>query len=297
MKKLFDTHCDTAYVLERKGKTLDDNDSQITFEQTKVYDRYEQMFAIWSSHKRTDDENWEHFHKVYEFYKKEILSRKSERFVPHLAVEGASLVGHDLDRVNILKECGVRMMTLVWKDDSVIGGAHNTIHGFTETGKKVLDRMFDCGIVPDVSHASDNMTYQTIERALERGKPVAASHSNSRHVHPHSRNLTDEEFLLIKKTGGIVGINICREFLGDRINDVIDISTILTHIEHFMSLGGGDTLCIGCDFDGIHSFPVGITGLRDIWKIGEELSKLGYPGRTVEKIMFENASEFFKNAT
>ena len=242
----------------------------------------------------TPEENWQHFLKTSQYYKNEILPHKSECFIPHLAVEGGALLNGKLDRVNILKQKNVRLMTLVWQDDCCIGGAHNTNCGFTPFGKDVLSKMFETNIVPDVSHASDKMIFETLEKGFSENKPVIASHSNSRKIRQHTRNLTDEMFTLITQSGGLVGISFCRHHLEDTDIKKAGITSIIRHIEHYMSLGGQKSVCLGCDFDGIEELPDGILGAQSLDILHNELEKLGYTQTQLEDIFYNNAHNFFE---
>jgi len=292
--KIFDTHCDTAYVIHRLGVAFDNDQTHITKNETKDFEMYEQMFALWSSNKRTGEENWEHFHKTKAYYETEILPYKSDRFIPHLAIEGGALLDNDISRVDKLKEYGVRMMTLVWKDDCCIGGAHNTNNGLTEFGKSVVNKMFEIGIVPDVSHASDKMICETLEIAKKYNKPIYASHSNSRTVKNHTRNLTDEFYKEIAVSGGIAGISFCCEHLDYIDEKEADLTSIIRHIEHYLSIGGEEHVCLGCDFDGIKKLPKGITGASSLAALKEELVKINYNENLIDKIFYTNAHNFFQ---
>lgn len=291
--KIFDTHCDTAYVIERLGVGFDNPETHISIKKIEKYDVYEQMFAIWSSPKRTDEENWEHFHKVKAYFEKEILPYKSKKFIPHLAVEGCALLGNDLSRLDILKDYGVRMMTLVWKDECCMGGAHNTDIGLTEFGKKAVKRMCELNIVPDISHASDKMAYETFEIANECKKPVFASHSNLRTMRTHTRNMTDDMFKELMKTGGLAGLNFCCEFLEYIDERPATIANIIRHLEHYLELGGENNVCLGSDFDGIKRLPVGIEGVQSHDVLYEELKKVNYSDTLIENIFYNNAKDFF----
>lgn len=292
--KIFDTHCDTAYVLHKKGLKLDNDQTHITKNQIDKFDVYEQMFAIWSTPKMSGKESWEHYQKVKTYYTEEILSYKSESFIPHLSIENSSLLDNDVTRVDMLKDDGVRMMGLVWKDDNCIGGAHNTNNGFTSFGKDALRRICENGMIPDISHASDKMSYETFEIASEYGIPVCASHSNSRKIREHTRNMTDDMFNCVKRSNGLVGLNFCCEFLEYTDTKTAYISSLIKHLEHFLSLGGEDTMCLGCDLDGISTLPIGLTGVESHYKFYEELRKVNYSDSLIEKIFYTNAHNFFE---
>ena len=58
---LFDTHCDTAYELYHKKEDLWENTCHISLSSAQVYEKYAQLFAVWSN-KRLDDQTcWQQF--------------------------------------------------------------------------------------------------------------------------------------------------------------------------------------------------------------------------------------------
>lgn len=72
------------------------------------------------------------------------------------------------------------------------------------------------GIVPDVSHLNRRGFWDTAEQAEG---PFIASHSVFSSVHPHPRNLGDEQFREIVRRGGLVGLNLCRDQLGTPVGE------------------------------------------------------------------------------
>ncbi len=292
--KIFDTHCDTVSAMQEQNLHYDNDITHISKRQIEKYERFEQFFAIWSNPKRNAEECFEHYKTVKQYYDEKILPYKDDSFIPHLAVEGGCLLNNDLSRLDTLKNDNVRMMTLVWRDECCIGGAHNTNKGLSPFGKDVVRKMCELNILPDVSHASDKMTYETIEIAEQYNIPVIASHSNSRKLRNHTRNLTDDMFMNIKNSKGLVGINIYPEFLEDTDIKNADITSIIRHVEYFLSLGGENTLCLGCDFDGIDVLPNSIDGVKDIDKLHNELVKINYSQNLIEKILYNNAHTFFE---
>lgn len=293
--KIFDTHCDTAYYMQEAGLGFDNQETHVSKQRIENYEVFEQMFAIWSCPRRTPEECWEHFHEVKKHFDREIYSQKSDRFIPHLAVEGCSLLNGDLSRIDALKNYGVRMMTLVWKDECCMGGAHNTNVGLTDFGKAAVEKMFELNIVPDISHASDKMAYETFELADKYNKPIFASHSNLRKITNHTRNMTDDMFLCLMKTGGMAGLNFCCDFLEDTDIKKADITSIIRHLEHYLELGGEHNVCLGCDFDGIDELPLGIDGVHSLGKLYEELKKINYSDALIENIFYNNAHSFFQS--
>lgn len=199
-----------------------------------------------------------------------------------IEAEGAEIIGNSLSELDRLYEAGLRILTLSWNYDNAVCDsiAGNSRHnGLSAFGRQVVKKAEDLGIIIDVSHASDK-TFSDVAQVSR--KPFIASHSNSRSVCSHRRNLTDEQINCISKSGGVIGINLCPDFLNNTVN--ADIMDIIRHIEHISALVGTKYVGFGCDFDGIDNLPEGIRGVQDMNKIVDILLRLNYKEEDVKNI-------------
>ena len=155
----------------------------------------------------------------------------------------------------------------------------------------VVKRCFELGIIPDISHASDRMIDEVIEMSEKAGKVCIATHSNSRAVCDHRRNLTDDRFKAIVSLGGIVGISLAPMHLTESWRESCTIDDVVDHIEHYISIGGENAVCLGCDFDGVASLPEGISDVSDLYRIADRMKERGL-GDLVDRLFFSNAREF-----
>ncbi len=304
--KLFDFHCDTPFEMDKTAQALTSNNCHISLEKAGTYETYGQVMAIWTQRSLPEETAWERFFAIREnFFSKmtektalchtyaemdAAFARGQHGFI--LAVEGAGLLNGKIDRVNTLYENDVRFLTLVWKGEDCIGGAFDTDAGLTDFGKEVVSRCFELGIVPDISHASDKMSETVLKMAHDAKKPVIATHSNSRAVYAHPRNLPDEYAKEIASLGGTVGVSMCPIHLAEM---GVSIETVCRHMIHYMDIGISDAIAFGCDFDGIPYAPEGIEHIGDLVKIGDMLTGHGISEEMVEKIFFDNAMAFLKN--
>ena len=112
---------------------------------------------------------------------------------------------------------------------------------------------------------------------------------------PKTSNLpfTDKQFEIIRKSGGIIGLNFHNAFLNDNPDNAC-VNDILRHAEHFLSLGGENTICFGSDFDG-GTLPSDIKNSSVYAEILELMLKQGYKEALIEKIFYRNALNFFEN--
>lgn len=308
MKKkypLFDLHCDTLHECLKQNKSLRDNDLQLSTRRLSEYKRFCQVLAVWSDVKSGEDEAYYSFFDAAELLSRELENNADTRLclgekdlkkcenegvgALFLAVEGGKLLNSDISRLDALYNAGVRFLTLVWNDSCKIGGTNKEETGLTDFGRAVVERCLELGIIPDVSHGSDRLIRDTIEICREKGRPCIATHSNSRTVMAHPRNLTDENFCNIANLGGLVGISLAPMHLTDGDCTVTDI---VRHIEHYMSLGGENTVCLGGDLDGVDILPKEIGNVSDVWKIAEELGRFNYTDQLIEKIFYANARNF-----
>jgi len=151
--------------------------------------------------------------------------------------------------------------------------------GLTLFGRNVVKEMNRLGMLIDVSHLGEKGFWDVIECSKS---PIAATHTNAKTVCNHQRNLNDEQIKALASSGGVIGINMYSPHLTD--NSKATISDVIAHIEHVISIGGEDCVGIGADFDLIEDTPEGINGTEDMYKLFDELFKLNYPQRIIEKI-------------
>ena len=310
MKKLrlFDLHCDTLYEALRQNRSLMTNDLGISFDRLCEYERFTQVLAMWSDSRIDEDTAFQRFFAARDKLENELRSdgrvvlcrsdaelsaaESAGKNAVFLAVEGGKLLGEDIHRLDELYLAGVRFLTLVWDKTCAIGGAHDTDVGLYDFGKNVVGRCFELGVIPDVSHASEKMCGEVIGLARDAGKVCIATHSNSRAVCDHPRNLTDQHFCDIASLGGIVGISLAPMHLTSGYLEKCGISDVVAHIEHYLSLGGEDAVCLGCDLDGVSRLPDGIQSVSDLEKIADALAQINYTDTLIDKIFYANARNF-----
>ena len=308
--KLIDTHCDTAYELYCRNENIKINTCHISIDKASAYEKYAQFFAIWSDKRKGNSEAYEDFLKISHNFKEEISNASNyisictsfddmntawnnNKIAAFLAVEDARLLDGDIIRLDLLYSEGVRYLTLMWGGNTCIGASHDSDGGLTNFGKEVVNRCFDLGIIPDISHSNAQTTSDVIEIAYNRNKPIMASHSNCYSVYPHTRNLRDEHLKAIIELGGIVGISLCPYHLTDTKKESCNADHVADHIQKYLELGAHDILGFGCDLDGT-SLPYGFLGVNDIITVAEKLTKRGVPDDTVERIMYKNYYDFIK---
>ena len=199
-----------------------------------------------------------------------------------LSVEGADLLDCGIEQLQTAAGWGVRLVNMVWNHANVLGGscADDPDRGLSPQGRDFLRELERLGVYADVSHLSDP-GFWDVFRMTER--PMVASHSDARALCPHRRNLTDDMFRAVRDTGGVVGLNLYRDFVGGASMDAL-----VAHAEHFLSLGGEKTLCIGGDLDGSRTLAAGMRGMEDVPQLYRALEKRGYGKALLEDIFWNN---------
>lgn len=286
----FDLHCDTLLEITRTGDSLMNSKRMVDLAH-HPFREYTQVLAVFSYPTLSPDEAYAQFERCYAHL------TSMERDLPHnfhpiLSVENALLLGDRPERLERLARAGVRLMNPVWAGENLLGGAWDTHIGLTAYGKTVIQRAYQNKIVPDLSHASDEMAKEILTLALQKSYPVLASHSCARAIHPHGRNLPDAYFREIMASGGVVGLSFYPHHLTDG-DSVCDKGTIRRHLEHYLSLGGEDHLAIGADWDGIECTPDGVASIGDIPALSDYLSKHGWSQTLLNKVFYQNAADFF----
>lgn len=129
--------------------------------------------------------------------------------VAMIGIENAYPLGNDLSNIQKFYDLGGRYLSLAHQGHSQFSdsntGEKDGIwlynNGLSELGKQAIAEMNRVGMMIDVSHPSKGAIIEMIRLSKA---PVIASHSSSRALCNHSRNLDDELLLIIKQNGGVV---------------------------------------------------------------------------------------------
>lgn len=303
---VFDLHCDTITDLRKTGEGLVNTTHQLSIDRPH-FERYAQTFAVFVADDLRGQAavdyyavNLRHFQSELERHSERIAQAKtgaelertlkSGKIAALLAVEGGSALAGDLSRIQRLKEDGVCFLTLTWNGENELGSGSPANLRLKPFGREAVAELERCGIVVDASHLSDVGFDDLLEIAT---KPFIATHSNARAVCGVSRNLRDDQFCEIAKRGGLVGINFFTKFLREQGKGKPDFTDILRHVEHFLALGGENTLALGSDFDGA-DMPEDLNSVEKIANLYDFMVQSISDKNIVDKLFFENANRFFQ---
>ena len=292
---LFDLHCDTLTKLYDLGSDLSDSPAAISQSTISRFEKYAQIFAVFSEPGLSDDDCYKRFFDVASYFKEmpfALTGEDIERTGNILSVEDARLLSGDISRLDALFRAGVRVITPLWAGSTCIGGSFDTDDGLTRFGTEVIKRSAELGIIPDISHASRRASDEIIDIAHWYSTPVIASHSDSYEVCPHPRNVTDKLAKKVKDSGGVIGICLHAPHLSA---DEASVDDVIRHAEHLILVTDESTVCLGCDFDGTDSLPRGVADQSDLYHIADRMASLGWPDDTIHDIFYKNANRFFKN--
>lgn len=289
---------------------LRENALHVNLQKAQAFEAYVQCFAVWIPDDLRGPAAFHRFCQVADRLTQEVNENRGtlsfcrapgdiarvasqNKHGAVLTVENGAALGGDLANIAAFKERGVKLCTLTWNGENELGRGVMAAGtgGLSDFGRQAVQGFEAAGILIDVSHASPQLFEDVASIAT---KPLIASHSNAKTVCGHARNLTDSQFAAIKATGGLVGLNFYKSFLNDD-PEKASMADVLRHAEHFLSLGGEDTLSMGGDWDGM-SLPDDMSaGLGAIPALYELFLRHNYPESLLDKIFYGNAAHFFEN--
>ena len=250
------------------------------------YGRYEEMRNLCTTQIHLYGEHIQHvlsYQDVESVY-------KSGKIGALMSIEEGGVLGGDLDKLKQAYQDGVRLITLTWNYPNGLGEPHcgEQHKKLTPKGIEFVEAMQDLGIIVDCSHLNDAGTEQ-LGDILD--VPFIASHSNSREVTAHTRNLPDNLIKLIANKGGVIGLNFAQSFLGT--SPVSRIEDIVKHGLYLINKGGEDVVALGTDFDGIKP-DTEIKDASEMYRLYDAFKEAGLSVDQCEKLFWKNADRLLK---
>lgn len=304
---VFDLHCDTALELlghaNKPERSLRKNNCHIDLERAGKLSGYCQCFACFTT---PFMEQWMNVSPVSVFEKEINILQKALRenadvikqaftaadveenlkngiMSAIFTIEGPAGFEFDPARLEEMYEMGFRITSLGWNEKNPLTGSHKTGGGLTDRGREYVKEAQRLGMLIDVSHISDEGFWDIMEVTQA---PIIATHSNSRFVCGHSRNLTDDMFRAICNTGGVAGFNQCDAFVGDNP----DLDTVSKHFLRFMEMDpDGKHIALGADLDGCDVLPSGFEGVQSYPALADKLRDVGLSESNLNDIYWNNA--------
>ena len=227
-------------------------------------------------------------------------------------IEDSAALEGDLDRLQQMYRCGVRVVGFTWNFENAVAFGHkyatdpitgerylevDDVNGLKPAGFAFTEAMEQMGILMDISHLND-AGIRDVFATVKPSTPVIATHSNARALCAHPRNLPDDFLRAIADHGGLTGINFCHEFLNpvcirDR-QKFSHVSDMVEHIKYIKNVAGIDVIGLGSDFDGITS-DVEFYGCGEIHALAEGMEKAGFTDDEIEKVFYRNALRVFRD--
>jgi membrane dipeptidase len=166
----------------------------------------------------------------------------------YLALESARLLGFSHARLKTLAGAGIRYTTFTHNSNNSLGDSATDAprwKGLSPFGKSMIGWCDDLGVLCDISHASDAAAWVIVEKTKN---PPIASHSGSRTLHGHIRNLPDELIRAVADKHGVVHVPFAANFMG--------VHSVADHIDYIAQLvGNPNHVGVGSDLDGALMVP------------------------------------------
>lgn len=204
-----------------------------------------------------------------------------------------------IELVHLWYRLGMRMMILARAGRNLICDGWTEARAgskLTTFGVQVVKTMNRLGMVVDCSHMNDPGFYDVLDVSEQ---PVICSHSNSRAICNHPRNLSDDMVKALAAHGGVVGLTFPPHFIElgapPEYRDYLPNSPLfqkwVDHCDHFLQLVGPEHIGIGSDFDGGGRL---LEDMSQLPLVTEALLLRGYDEAVIQKILGANLLRVFE---
>lgn len=201
-----------------------------------------------------------------------------------LSLEGAdSMV--TVDYLERAYEYGLRALGPAHYGIGRYAFGHDTVGKLPDSGRELIRKMDELGIILDVTHLSDDCFFEALDLY---GGTVWASHSNCRALVDDPRQFSDEQIKLLIERGAVLGSVFDAWMMrpgwerGVSTPESVGVKLeyILDHIDHVCQLAGNAShVGIGSDLDGgfgLEQCPMDMNSIADLQRLDAMLAARGF---------------------
>jgi len=166
-----------------------------------------------------------------------------------LALESATPIENELDRIDVLYGLGVRSMGICYSESNMLGGGMGEAYkdsGLTDFGYDAVKRMNKLGLLIDVGHTNDRTAIEAVEAS---SYPIYNSHSGPAAIAIGHTN-GDEMLQAMAEKGGILGVGGAGQGLRTEKYPIGSIESYMECVEYCIDLMGIDH--VGCGPDTLY---------------------------------------------
>ncbi|MFJ9798563.1 dipeptidase [Streptomyces sp. NPDC101145] len=260
-------------------------------------------------------------------------ARARGRIASLKGAEGGHSINNSLATLRALYALGVRYMTLTHNDNIAWADSATDVPrvgGLSAFGREVVREMNRLGMLVDLSHVAAT----TMRDALDTSEaPVIFSHSSSRAVCDHPRNIPDDVLERLPANGGVAMATFVPKFILPEAVEwtaradenlrahgfhhldtspeamrlhaafeeahprpVATAATVADHLDHMREAAGIDHIGIGGDFDGTAFTPEGLDDVSGYPNLIAELLARGWSRTDLAKLTWHNAVRVLRDA-
>ncbi|OLA10435.1 MAG: hypothetical protein BHW12_02715 [Coprobacillus sp. 28_7] len=289
--KIFDTHSDMLYDLDRKQK----RGIEHQFENFHVKQLKNSVITggIWTMYSPDEFDLIEGLKNALRQIHMEYLPG----FKVILGLEGLRNL-KKVEDIDIIYNMGFRHAMVTWNEanEYATGAKSDPQRGITLKGKQLYKRMQELGMIIDLAHLNEKSFYEALEIV---DKNIIYSHGLCKALCDHPRNLTDDQMRALKKVDGLFGLTLANNFVS-KDEEKQDLEHFLDHVIHAKEIMGIDNLCFGFDFmDYQPEFPNSnikeVPDATKAYRIIDGLRSRGFSEEEIEKICYSNFVNRYKD--
>jgi membrane dipeptidase len=214
-------------------------------------------------------------------------AKASGRHAAWLAIQGGNALAHP-SSWDLLESYPILLVTLVHLTNSALGFTSSPLRlrpdsGLTNRGRALIELLNQRKVLVDLAHASQR-TFDDALQAHDKTIPALVSHTGLAAVHPHWRNLSDQQLRSIADTGGVAGVFFFGPYLGTGMLGG-SVECVARHIAHAVRVVGAEHVSLGSDWDGMIVTPRDMRTCVELPRLVQALLNAGLTDSQIQMVL------------